>query len=95
MGLPKTAPSTRLPRRFPVGATYVVEGYSEKRGNLRVVARYVVLPDGHRINVPGDISRLAPVRALALRRPTNSQRSQGKIDSANGGKKFTQRRGTG
>jgi hypothetical protein len=39
-GLPK-----HLPRRFPVGATYVVdEGYGGEDGDLRVISRYVVLP---------------------------------------------------
>ena len=38
MGLPM------LPRRFPVGAKYVVEGYGGEKGNLRLIARYVVLP---------------------------------------------------
>jgi hypothetical protein len=37
MGLPI------LPRRFPVGAKYVVEGYGGEKGNLRLIARYVVV----------------------------------------------------
>jgi hypothetical protein len=41
--------SSRLPRRFPIGAEYVVEGYGGEKGNLRVIARYVVLPGGRRI----------------------------------------------
>ena len=44
MGLPIDRLSRRLPRRFPVGATYVVEGYGGEEGNLRVIARYIVLP---------------------------------------------------
>jgi hypothetical protein len=43
---------SRLPRRFPVGAKYVIEGYGGEKGNLRVIARYIVLPGGRRINVP-------------------------------------------
>jgi len=43
--------SSRLPRRFPVDAKYVVEGYGGEKGNLRVIARYVVLPGGRRINI--------------------------------------------
>ena len=54
-------PSSRLPRRFPVGARYVVEGYGGEKGNLRVIARYVVLPGGQRINI----------RAANLSRPTS------------------------
>jgi hypothetical protein len=44
MGLPIDRLSARLPRRFPVGAKYVVEGYGAEEANLRVIARYVVLP---------------------------------------------------
>jgi len=77
-----------LPRRFPVGATYVVEGQSGKGGDLRVIARYVVLPGGHRINVPADLSRPASPRAMAFRRNSNTTQSQAKGQSARGGKKF-------
>ena len=52
MGLPIDRLSSRLPRRFPVGARYVVEGYGGEKGNLRLIARYVVLPGGRRINIP-------------------------------------------
>ena len=41
MGLPIDRLSSRLPRRFPVGAKYVVEGYGGEEGKLRVIARYV------------------------------------------------------
>jgi hypothetical protein len=51
MGLPKDCLSSRLPRRYPVGAKYVVEGYGGEKGDLRVIARYVVLPGGRRINI--------------------------------------------
>ena len=48
MGLPIDRLSSRLPRRFPVGAKYVVEGYGGEEGKLRVIARYVVLPGADR-----------------------------------------------
>jgi hypothetical protein len=51
--------SSRLLRRLPVGAKYVVEGYGGEKGNLRVIARYVVLPGGRRINVPASLSQPA------------------------------------
>jgi len=54
----------RLPKRFPIGTSYVVEGHivedhaghgSEADGNdagrLQVFSRYVVLPSGQRINL--------------------------------------------
>jgi hypothetical protein len=49
----------RLPKRFPVGTTYVVEGRGGKDGHLRVYSRYVVLPSGERINLGGDFARPA------------------------------------
>ena len=72
MGLPI------LPRRFPVGAKYVVEGYGGEKGNLRLIARYIVLPGGRRINVPADLSKPVSPRVLAFRRGSNSKRSQAK-----------------
>jgi len=68
MGRPIKRLSKYLPQRFPVGATYVVEGVGGEEGDLRVIARYVVLPGGRRINVPADLSRPTPPRALAFRR---------------------------
>ena len=60
MGMPIDHLSSRLPRRFPVGAKYVVEGYGGDVGNLSVIARYVVLPGGRRINIPAaNLSRPA------------------------------------
>jgi hypothetical protein len=54
MILPARRQPSRLPKRFPVGTTYVVEGRSGEDGHLRVFSRYVVLPGGQRINVAGD-----------------------------------------
>ena len=41
----------RLPKRFPVGTTYVVEGRGGKDGHLRVYSRYVVLPSGELVHL--------------------------------------------
>ncbi len=51
----------RLPKRFPVGTTFVVEGRSipadgKNDGHLRVFSRFVVLPGGRRIEIGGDSS---------------------------------------
>jgi hypothetical protein len=62
MSLPTDRLSTPLPKRFPVGARYVVEGRSGENGHLRVVSRYVVLPGGRRINVPADLGQQASRR---------------------------------
>ena len=91
MGLPIDRLSSRLPRRFPVGAKYVVEGYGGEEGNFRLIARYVVLPGGRRINVPADLSQPVSPRALAFRRSSNPKRSQVKGRPESVGKKFAAR----
>ena len=44
---------SRLPKRFPVGSTYVIEGRGGADGHLRVLSRYVELPGGRRIELGG------------------------------------------
>jgi len=95
MSLPNHRLPGRLPRRLPIGATYVVEGYGGDQGNLRVIARYVILPGGRRINVPADFSGPAAPRKLARPRRGNSKPVQGKRRAAGTTKKFARRRGTG
>lgn len=79
MRLPLNRSQNRLPQRLPVGASYVVEGYGGEAGKLRVIARYVVLPGGRRINVAADTAGPtlttddaipAPVRIHAIRGQT-------------------------
>jgi hypothetical protein len=95
MGLPLNPPQSRLPRRFPVGARYVVEGYGGEEGALRVIARYVVLPGGRRINiVPADLPLpAARLRVRLLRRTASTKQSAVKGRSL-AGKKIAPRRGT-
>jgi hypothetical protein len=52
-----TISANRLPDQFPVGSKYVVEGHGGGDGNLRVFSRYIVLPDGRRIDLPADFVR--------------------------------------
>jgi hypothetical protein len=94
MGLPTNRRHSRLPQRFPVGATYVVTGYGGGEGDFRTIARYVVLPSGERINVPVDIYRPAAARTLALRRKANSKQSRSKGRFARGREKNAVGRGT-
>jgi len=75
MSLPTRRTPGHLPRRLPVGATYVVEGFGGEEGQLRVIARYIVLPSGRRINVTPGLSAPAP-RTLAFRRRPNAKQSQ-------------------
>ncbi|MGC2080206.1 MAG: hypothetical protein WA728_30155 [Xanthobacteraceae bacterium] len=59
---------SRLPKRFPVGTTFVVEGRAiaadrKNDGHLRVISRFVVLPGGRRIDLSGDSGRAAVTSA--------------------------------
>ena len=67
MGAPSNYWPSQLPRRFTVGATYVVEGVGGAEGHLRVIGRYVVLPGGRRINIPALrlVGRVPPLKPLA------------------------------
>jgi len=42
----------QLPDYYPVGSKYIVEGRNNAEGQLVVSARYVVFPDGRRIDLP-------------------------------------------
>jgi hypothetical protein len=55
----------RLPKAFPVGAVYVVEGKGGEHGRLNVSARYVMMPGGKRIDVAA--KRAAPAAGPARR----------------------------
>jgi hypothetical protein len=89
MASSKSRLESRLPREFPVGAKYVVEGYGGAEGQFRVVARYVLLPGGQRINVRGGqaSSFNHSRRFLTLRVPS-------KIRSGTAAKNLTSRPGT-
>ena len=99
MGLPIYR-HKELPRRFPVGAKYVVEGYGGEEGSLRIIARYIVLPSGRRINVPrrSSDSGGAPrtcVPPPGQRQTGECQTIRAKIDQRAAARKFAARRGTG
>jgi hypothetical protein len=66
---------SRLPKRFPVGTTYVVEGSGGEHGNLRVFSRYVILPGGQRINLADDFGAnfAGPASPRARRRRASSR----------------------
>jgi hypothetical protein len=84
-----------LPKRFPVGSTYVIEGHGGEEGQLRVFSRYVVLPSGRRINLAGDFGAVGPADS---RRRTRS-RTESRVKSPEKqqsirGKKFPMDAGT-
>lgn len=43
--------TARLPSRFPAGTKFVVEGEDAADGALRIIQRYLVYPDGRRIDL--------------------------------------------
>ena len=89
MALLKGRMGRRMPRQFPVGAKYIVEGYGGAEGHLRVVARYIELPSGRRINISGS-------RATSFDRSRGSKpsRTQAKIRGGTAAKNLAERRGT-
>ena len=58
----------RLPARFPVGTRYIVEGEPAKGGKLRIVSRYVVMPNGRRYDLMTPAERARKRRARIERR---------------------------
>ncbi|HUI94807.1 MAG TPA: hypothetical protein VLX44_03565 [Xanthobacteraceae bacterium] len=63
----------RLPRRFPVGTRYVLEGVPAKEGTLTVISRLLVLPNGQQFDLTDDPFAVRPRRrarrATGRRRP--------------------------
>lgn len=64
-----------LPRRFPVGTRYVLEGLpaepGQAPGQVRVISRMVVLPNGQQFDLTQASAELATqrrVRRVAARR---------------------------
>jgi hypothetical protein len=53
MPSPKQRQLRTLPKSFPVGTVYVVEGRSGQSGRLRVSSRYLIIPGGGRIDFVG------------------------------------------
>jgi hypothetical protein len=68
----------RLPKRFPIGTTYVLEGRGGEHGDLRVYSRFLVLPGGQRINLAGDFAGPASPRVRSRRGSGNGTSNGGK-----------------
>jgi hypothetical protein len=77
--------SHRLPKSFPVGAVYVVEGTGGDCGRLSVSARYVVMPGGKRIEAPAKPREVTAAPARRHLRLISSARP------ASGRKRFSRR----
>ncbi len=73
-----SAATARLPSRFPAGTKFVVEGEDAADGRVRIVARYLVDPDGTRVNLLESSPRLVECctrkRAAARHRRATQRR---------------------
>ncbi len=97
MHLSASSKSNRLPKRFPVGTTYVVEGRGGEHGDLRVFSRYVVLPGGQRINLGDDFGGnfTGPAPRARRRRASSRNGTPTRVKSAaSRAKKIMVRAGT-
>jgi len=88
---------SRLPKRFPVGTTFVVEGRpvsanGKNHGQLRVFSRFVVLPGGRRIDLGSDATTLT--RSRRPRRSRRSDTPSAPTRAPSGSKKIVSERGT-
>jgi hypothetical protein len=64
----------RLPRRFPVGTRYVIEGSG---GLIRL--RYLEFPDGRKVDLPADLAARTKSRGAAARRPSGRNPGRKKL----------------
>jgi hypothetical protein len=51
--------AVRLPSRFPVGTRYVIEGRRD-HGELRIVSRQLIMPNGKAIDLAATSERARP-----------------------------------
>lgn len=93
MGLPAEPRMDCLPKRFPVGSVYVVEGHGGQYGHLRVSTRYVIMPGGRRVDIPARTRasaspRQVPSRAASQLPEAQSKGRQAVKKSASAAKKY-------
>lgn len=67
----KLSEPRRLPGRLPDGTHYVIEGRRSKSGQLRIVSRQVILPNGEHFDVAGP--HIAPGCTVARPRKTRAR----------------------
>ena len=64
-----------LPRRFPVGTRYIVEGAPDKKGKFRVTSRFLIFPDGREVHLGASGVGKRP-RAVAARQKTQTLKAR-------------------
>jgi len=72
----------QLPSRFPVGTRYVIEGHRGKEGELCVVSRKIIMPNGKSFDLKDGvkIGRVSFARPRAARLNEHRQRQRSKND---------------
>jgi hypothetical protein len=70
----------QIPSRFPVGTRYVIEGHRSEEGELCVVSRKIIMPNGKSFDLRdgvkiGRVSFARP-RAARLKEHRQRQRTQ-------------------
>ena len=68
----------RLPRRFPVGTRYVLEGIPAPEGQLQVISRLIVLPNGQQFDLTHEAPELHRRQAGRLPHAGRSQARRAK-----------------
>jgi hypothetical protein len=76
MSLPSGRQCNRLPKHFPAGTVYVVEGCGGQYGRLRISSRYIVMPSGRKLEIPADFDRVSPARLGQRRRIRRSGKAR-------------------
>jgi hypothetical protein len=76
--------SARLPTRFPIGSTYVVEARGSVQG-MTLMHRYVRFPDGRRVELTARLVPASPTSAAITvrpdKRPVNRSRARAAADA--------------
>jgi hypothetical protein len=76
------AATARLPSRFPAGTKFVVEGEDAADGGVRIVARYLVYPDGTQVDLLAGAPRRFDCRARRTVGATRHRRAAQHRESA-------------
>jgi hypothetical protein len=75
--------SARLPKRFPVGSTYVVEARGSVQG-MTLMHRYVQFPNGRRVDLAARlVQSCAPAAGTAKTRRSPVRRPRELVAEAN------------
>jgi hypothetical protein len=54
--------AARIPKLVPVGTKYVIEGKRRGEGEIHIFSRFLIFPDGRRVELPSDVPPLAMPR---------------------------------